>query len=97
MDRITTKPLDGGSSNFTPAAGSSSWADEVASPTGQTPTVAAPSLNSVPNSQLDGAAEDQGGSGLHDTDYEVEVKLSDLQNQQDNPLYSVKSFEQLNM
>jgi len=36
-----------------------------------------------------------GGSGLHDAQYEVEVKLSDLQGDVNSPLFSVKTFEEL--
>ncbi|KAK1754691.1 P-loop containing nucleoside triphosphate hydrolase protein [Echria macrotheca] len=36
-------------------------------------------------------------SNLVDNEYEVEVKLSDLQNDQESPLYSVSSFEQLGL
>lgn len=36
-------------------------------------------------------------SGLIDNQYEVEVKLSDLQNDQESPLYSVTTFEQLGL
>lgn len=65
-----------------------SWADEVASP-GEELTM----------DQMDGASEPHQGSALHDGEHDVEVKLSDLQadaNDQ-NPLYSVQSFEQLGM
>jgi len=36
-------------------------------------------------------------SNLVENEYEVEVKLSDLQNDQESPLYSVSSFEQLGL
>ncbi|KAI9730830.1 MAG: RNA helicase required for poly(A+) mRNA export [Cirrosporium novae-zelandiae] len=49
--------------------------------------------------QQDGAADGQGGSGLHEPEYEVDVKLSDLQANADpnNPLYSIKSFKDLGL
>jgi ATP-dependent RNA helicase DDX19/DBP5 len=88
-DRIG-KPLDAASTTFTPSAtGSSSWADEVASPT------VAPPENPLEQAQGDGSADD--GSGLQDVQYDVEVKLSDLQGDQTSPLYSVQSFEDLSM
>ena len=43
--------------------------------------------------QLDGASETFGGSGMHEPDYEVEVKPVDT----NSPLYSVKSFEELKL
>jgi ATP-dependent RNA helicase DDX19/DBP5 len=88
-DRIG-KPLDAASTSFTPSAQpSTSWADEVASP-----TVAEPSSD-LGAAQVDGSAES--ASGLLDNQYEVEVKLSDLQGDVNSPLYSATSFEQLGL
>ena len=36
-------------------------------------------------------------SGLNESTYEVEVKLSDLQNDANSPLYSAATFEQLGL
>lgn len=47
--------------------------------------------------QTDGATGTLGGSDLHEPDYTVEVKLSDLQADPNNPLYSVKNFEDLGL
>lgn len=80
------------SSSGTPAASAdqakSSWADELASPTG-------PQKSDLDNAQLDGAV---GGTGLEEPEYEVEISLKDLQQDPsaDNPLYSGKmTFDQL--
>lgn len=58
-----------------------------------------PGSSSVAPTQVDGAAEDQGGSGLQEPEYDVNVKLSDLQANADpnNPLFSAKTFEELNL
>lgn len=90
-DRMGAKPLETASSTFTPASGAAAWADETATPAVEKPE------SSVAEAQVDGAAEPLGGSGLYDAQYEVEVKLSDLQNQKDNPLFSIKTFEDLGM
>lgn len=45
----------------------------------------------------DGASELLGGSNLQEPEYDVEVKLSDLQADPNNPLFSVKSFEDLGL
>lgn len=45
----------------------------------------------------DGAGEELKGSALQEPDYNVEVKLSDLQADPNNPLYSVKSFNELGL
>ncbi|KAH6683249.1 putative ATP-dependent RNA helicase dbp5 [Halenospora varia] len=97
-DRITqpAPSLDAATASFTPAAsttapsGSTSWADEVASPTGP-PTPGA----TLADAQVDGQVEPLGGSGLHDATYEVEVSLADLQGDPNNPLYSISSFDDL--
>ncbi|OGM47266.1 ATP-dependent RNA helicase dbp5 [Aspergillus bombycis] len=49
------------------------------------------------NEQADGAATQLGGSELNEPEYTVEVKLSDLQADPNNPLFSVKSFEDLGL
>ncbi len=70
-----------------------SWADEVNSPaTEQPPTQPA---TEIP--QSDGASGAFGGSQLQEPEYQVQVKLADLQADPDNPLYSAKSFEELNL
>ena len=46
--------------------------------------------------QLDGASVEtggSGGSGMHEPDYDVEVKLVD----ETSPLFSIKSFEELGL
>lgn len=56
----------------------------------------APSIKST--GQNDGATEGLGGSsGVIEPEYEVNVKLADAQADVDNPLYSVKSFEELGL
>lgn len=64
-------------------------------PKAQTP--AAPAEESLPKAQVDGSAEAANGSPLAETEYKVEVKLADLQADPNNPLFSAKSFEELNL
>jgi ATP-dependent RNA helicase DDX19/DBP5 len=47
--------------------------------------------------QTDGAGEELGGSNLQEPEYDVEVKLSDIQADPNNPLYSIKSFDELGL
>jgi hypothetical protein len=49
------------------------------------------------SSQVDGATEVLNGSGLAEPEYDVEVSLNDLQADPNNPLFSAKSFEQLQL
>ncbi|RFU26234.1 hypothetical protein B7463_g10107, partial [Scytalidium lignicola] len=75
-----------------PGTSQKSWADDVASP------VVSDKKNvesDLADTQGDGTVEERGGSGLHDTQYEVEVKLSDIQGDENSPLYSISSFEEL--
>lgn len=57
-------------------------------------------------SQVDGAGRDQNGSSLTEMEmntallepeFDVNVKLNDLQGDPNNPLYSVKDFTELNL
>ena len=48
-------------------------------------------------SQMDGATEPLNGSQLHEPDYMVELKLADMQADPNNPLYSIKTFEELGL
>ena len=83
--------------------GSTSWADETAEAATKSET---PAVNTkteketseVSNAQTDGATAPAGGSsGIYDPSYEVNVKLSDLQANPDDPLFSIKSFEELGL
>jgi len=51
----------------------------------------------VERSQTDGAPTSMGGGGLHEPEYDVEIKLADMQADPNNPLFSVKTFEELNL
>lgn len=55
-------------------------------------------MSSLAAAQTDGAtSEANGGSGIVDSTYDVDIKLADIQANPNDPLYSVKSFEQLGM
>ncbi|KZF23598.1 putative ATP dependent RNA helicase [Xylona heveae TC161] len=87
---------------FVPGQSSSigSWADETAEPTATAPAKEEEKKadeNNVEQSQVDGATEGRGGSDLQEPEYDVEIKLSDMQADPNNPLYSIKSFEQLGL
>ncbi|RDW74414.1 ATP-dependent RNA helicase DBP5 [Aspergillus mulundensis] len=67
-----------------------SLADRISNPAETTEPV-------TDNGQTDGATPHQRGSDLAEPEYNVEVKLSDLQADPNNPLYSVKKFEDLGL
>jgi len=84
--------------------GAESWADETSAATdsGSQPAAvkaeAEKDTSSLANAQTDGATEAlNGGSGIYEPSYEVNVKLSDLQEDANNPLYSIASFEDLGL
>lgn len=82
---------------FQPKSGTS-WADEVASPATEIPSnpiESAESSDAIP--QVDGATQPFGGSTLQEPDYQVEIKLADMQADPNNPLFSATSFEQLGL
>lgn len=70
-----------------------SWADEVNSPVTEDPPTA--TNTNIP--QNDGAAQPFGGSQLTEPQYDVQIKLADMQADPNNPLYSIKTFEELNL
>lgn len=57
----------------------------------------APEDDSLAKAQVDGAAPVQNGSALQEPEADVEVTLADMQQDPDNPLFSAKSFEELNL
>ncbi|CAF9903406.1 MAG: RNA helicase required for poly(A+) mRNA export [Heterodermia speciosa] len=80
-----------------------SWADEVNSPA-DTQNASVDELTSKANeidlshAQMDGATEAQNGSPqIYEPTYDVNVKLSDVQADPNNPLYSIKSFDELGL
>ena len=86
-----------------------SWADDVNSPVdaNDTATEVAKPKESDPakvkesdlaKAQVDGATEFQNGSSsIYEPTYDVDVKLSDVQADPNNPLYSIKSFDELGL
>jgi hypothetical protein len=111
LSTTNTPGMNAAAQTFQPASGRS-WADEVNSPVSANPD-SAPSggLDAAANSattttteektpnipQTDGAAEPFNGSQLHEPDYLVELKLADMQADPNNPLYSIKSFDELGL
>jgi ATP-dependent RNA helicase DDX19/DBP5 len=47
--------------------------------------------------QVDGAVEELGGSGLQEPDWDVEVSLSDLQNNEATPFHSAAQWEDMGL
>jgi len=104
----TTSILNASASDFRPSSGKS-WADEVNSPSNEEPPII-PNIDTAKETstttsetketniaQMDGATEPFNGSQLHEPDYAVDIKLADMQADPNNPLYSVKSFEELGL
>ena len=112
-DRISQPSSSNGTNvaapSFVPAQ-LGSWADEIASPAAADPGAAAgleskaepkaeshSKESSLSMAQTDGAGEPMGGSTLKEPEYDVEVKLSDIQADPNNPLFSIKNFEELGL
>ena len=54
--------------------------------------------NHLAKAQVDGATQHQNGtSTIYEPNYDVDVKLSDVQADPNNPLYSIKSFDELGL
>ena len=58
---------------------------------------AAPEESSLAAAQGDGSGAVGNGSELAEKEYKVEVKLADMQADPNNPLFSVHTFEELNL
>ena len=57
-----------------------------------------PEGSTLAKAQTDGAvAELNGGTGIYEPEYDVDVKLSDVQADPNNPLYSIKTFDELGL
>ena len=90
VDVTSTSPASTTTDTATEAK--TSWADETASP------VQPETAKSIEKAQVDGSAERLGGSALLPSgEFEVEVKLSDIQGDTSSPLYSITAFDQLGM
>lgn len=53
--------------------------------------------SSVAAAQVDGSGPPGNGSAYTEKEFKVEVKLADRQANPNDPLYSAKSFEELNL
>lgn len=78
-----------------------SWADATSAAEKSQPSIVdnkAEDETSLSKAQTDGATEAlNGASGIYEPNYEVDVQLSDLQADPNNPLNSIKSFEELGL
>jgi len=73
-----------------------SAAETVSEPQAST-TAPEETESTVEEAQRDGATTEKHGSELREPEYDVDVKLSDLQADPNNPLHSVKTFEELGL
>jgi ATP-dependent RNA helicase DDX19/DBP5 len=105
---ISAEPTETSKSNGTNAAAAAftpgrkfDWAEESTTPDATEPSDK--TLGEDKDKNLDGAQKDgattwmMGSEGLDEPEFDVNVKLADLQEDPNNPLYSVKSFEELNL
>lgn len=79
-----TKPEDGAA----PATDAAPSTDAAAAPATDTP---------VAEAQNDGTVETLGGSGLHEPSYDVEITLSELQNNEATPFHSATTWDDLGL
>ncbi len=57
-----------------------------------------PEDSTLSKAQTDGGIPELGGAtGIYEPDYDVDVKLSDVQADPNNPLYSIKTFNELGL
>lgn len=70
----------------------SDLASRITEPDGSAPLKEAPAAD-----QTDGTTEELGGSGLEEPDYEVEVSLSALQENEATPFHSAASWDDVGL
>ncbi|KAK3722518.1 RNA helicase required for poly(A+) mRNA export [Vermiconidia calcicola] len=110
-DKASSNGTDPKAPTFTPSK--FNWADEVTTPVKESSedTGNTEAKSEAPQAQTEGGTESSlemaqqdgattwlnGSQGLDEPEFDVNVKLADLQDDPNNPLYSVKSFEELNL
>jgi ATP-dependent RNA helicase DDX19/DBP5 len=76
----------------------SSTEEPTAQDTAAPAAPAAPAADeSVAQAQVDGSGATQNGDKIVETEYNVEVKLADMQADPNNPLFSAQTFEELQL
>lgn len=80
-------------------AAETSKAAEIPKEPAESKEAAAPAepQSDLASAQGDGTFNAPGGDFIQDPEWDVEVKLKDLQADPDNPLYSIKSFNDLQL
>lgn len=74
------------------------WADDEGTAPSTASNKTATADHSLEQAQTDGASTwMQGSVGLDEPEFDVKVTLADLQADPDNPLFSAKTFEELNL
>jgi hypothetical protein len=82
-------------SPISPIAQTSSQPQPTEKPSTDTTSAESSQKSNMP--QGDGAGAQFMGSGLEEPEYDVQIKLADMQADPNNPLYSVSTFEELNL
>ncbi|KAL9612847.1 MAG: hypothetical protein Q9167_002579 [Letrouitia subvulpina] len=101
--KLTSENATDAASSSEPAGKSSSWADEVETPVEANAEPATgpkseETQSDLASAQVDGATEPQHGTPfLSEPTYDVNVKLSDVQADPNNPLYSITDFKDLGL
>ena len=99
-DSASANGMNATAPSFVPGQ-TTSWADDANSPVDANDTAAEDPKakeSDLAKAQVDGATEFQNGSpSIYEPTYDVDVKLSDVQADPNNPLYSIKSFDELGL
>lgn len=76
----------------------SSAEEPTTAPTAEeTPAETPAEESSAAQAQVDGSGPPGNGSNMVETEFNVEVKLADMQADPNNPLFSAKTFEELKL
>lgn len=72
-------------------------AQDAAAAPAPAPAAAPAADESLAQAQVDGSGPSQNGGNVVETEYNVEVKLADMQADPNNPLFSAQTFEELKL
>jgi len=97
-DRISKPETGDNASKASTTSDEANSAVEASSASAAIKAKAEKEMSTLTKAQIDGASEPvNGNTGVIEPSYDVDVKLSDMQANPNDPLYSVKSFEELGL
>lgn len=93
----TTPPAEAPAEETSATTTAAAPAEAPAETPAETTTETSAEESSLAQAQVDGSGPPGNGSNMVETEFNVEVKLADMQADPNNPLFSAKTFEELKL